>query len=73
MQRTPVVSSNLASVGYDAEDRLLEVEFKNGTVYQYLNVGPDTWAAMQAANSQGQYLNQHIKPGHMFRKLEHAA
>ena len=38
MKRVPVSSSNLASVGYDPELRVLEVEFHNHTVYQYRNV-----------------------------------
>lgn len=35
MQRTPVTSSNLASVGYDTSHRILAVGFRNGSVYQY--------------------------------------
>ena len=37
MEREPVVSSNVISVGYDDASETLEVEFKNG-VYQYYNV-----------------------------------
>ena len=35
MQRTPVDSTNLASVGYDADTKMLEVEFHGGSAYQY--------------------------------------
>ena len=38
MQRQPVESSSLASVGYEERTRTLEVEFHNGGVYQYLEV-----------------------------------
>jgi hypothetical protein len=38
MERDPVTSSSLASVGYDARYGMLEVEFNNGEVYQYGNV-----------------------------------
>jgi hypothetical protein len=37
MERVPVSSSNLISVGYEPSSEILEVEFKGG-VYQYYNV-----------------------------------
>ena len=39
MNRDPVASSNIQSVGYDGPSQTLEVEFTNGSVYQYYNVG----------------------------------
>lgn len=39
MNRLPVVSSNIASVGW--EDGTLEVEFNHGAVYQYEHVPLD--------------------------------
>jgi hypothetical protein len=41
MERQLVQSSNVYSVGYDAEKRRLEVEFVNGGVYEYLDVPPE--------------------------------
>ena len=38
MHRDPVVSISIASVGYDPELRLLEVEYKNGIIRQYPGV-----------------------------------
>ena len=35
MMRIPVASSNVATVGYDEATNTLEVEFKDGSVYQY--------------------------------------
>lgn len=35
MEREPVVSSNIASIGYDENNNILEVEFNNGNVYEY--------------------------------------
>ena len=38
MKRQSVASSNLASIGYDAEIKILEVEFKHGSgLNAYLN------------------------------------
>ncbi len=62
MQREPVDSSSMASVGYDARRRMLEVEFRNGGVYRYLDVPEDDYRALKEADSLGRHLNQEIKP-----------
>jgi KTSC domain len=69
MQRERVDSSSLSSVGYDAGSETLEVEFRNGGVYRYLEVPEDEWQSLQSAESKGSYLNTHIKPRHPYRKL----
>ena len=69
MQREKVDSSSLSSVGYDAGSETLEVEFKNGGVYRYLEVPEDEWQSLQSAESKGSYLNTHIKPSYRYRKL----
>ena len=38
MDHINVSSSNVAAVGYDARSSTLEVEYKGGSVYQYLGV-----------------------------------
>jgi hypothetical protein len=38
MERKAVESSNLASVGYDEHEEILEIEFQHGGVYQYFDV-----------------------------------
>lgn len=35
MERTSVTSSNINSIGYDADSQTLEIEFNNGAVYEY--------------------------------------
>lgn len=62
MDRIPVVSSNLATIGYDAEHRLLEVEFKNGAVWRYADVPPEEHEALMTAPSVGRYFAANIKP-----------
>lgn len=69
MEREKVDSSSLDSVGYDAGSETLEVEFRNGGVYRYLEVPEDEWQSLQSAESKGSYLNTHIKPSHRYRKL----
>jgi hypothetical protein len=61
MDRTPVQSSNLASVGYDADSATLEVEFHHGGVYQYFGVPLDTYNSLMLAGSKGSYFDQAVK------------
>lgn len=61
MERVPVVSSNLAGVGY--EDGILEVAFKTGSVYQYDAVPTEVHAGLMAAPSHGQYFDRFVKKG----------
>lgn len=69
MQRTPVNSSNLSSVGYDAQTATLEVAFHNGGIYQYDGVPASTYAGLMAASSHGSYLAQYIKGRYRHRKV----
>lgn len=59
--RQPVASSNLASVGYDPQSQTLEVEFQDGSVYQYYNVPQGIFDALMSAPSKGQFLAYQIK------------
>ncbi len=63
MQRLPVDSSSIASIGYVPEQRVLELEFRqSGEVYQYFDVPAEDHTAFLAADSKGTYLNLHFKP-----------
>lgn len=78
MHREPVVSSNLAAVGYNADDLLLEVQFldregKAGAVYEYRQVPPQVHRALMQAESKGQFFNAQIKDRYPFRKVAPAA
>lgn len=56
-----MTSSNIASVGYDPATEALEVEFKNGGVFTYAGVKPDTHRKLLAAKSVGGFFHQHIR------------
>lgn len=60
MRRTRVTSTNLASVGYDPDRFLLEVEFRDGAIYQYSRVPAHVFAGLFHAASKGGYLHQYI-------------
>ncbi len=63
MERMPVQSSNLSSVGYDAETLTLEIEFHRSGIYQYFGVSPEIYEGLINASSKGTYFNQVIKKG----------
>jgi len=69
MKRQSVESSNLASVGYDAENEILEVEFKHGGVYQYFDVPQNVYEELMNASSHGVYFSDNIRNDYEFRKL----
>jgi len=69
MQRTPVVSSNLVSVGYDAESQILEIEFNSGSVYQYYRVPANIYRGLMKAGSHGEYFHDYIRDVFRYRQV----
>jgi len=69
MVRQPVSSSNLRSVGYDPGASILEIEFQDGSVYQYFEVPSKTYAGLMRADSKGSYLHENIKDQFRYEKL----
>lgn len=70
MHRQPVISSNLASVGYDSKTATLEVEFHNGRIYQYDNVPSVLYNGLMSAGSKEQYFDRMIvKGGYRYKKI----
>ncbi len=62
MDRAPVDSSSVRSVGYDPAIFELEIEFHNGRVYRYLQVPVAAYRLLLQAPSIGEYVNTVIKP-----------
>lgn len=61
MQRQPVNSSNLAAVGYDPDAQVLEIEFKNGGIYDYYGVPAGLYEQLLAAPSLGSFFHHNIR------------
>jgi hypothetical protein len=60
MERKPVKSSAIKSIGHDAEKNILEVEFHSGQVYQYHGFTADHIAEFQRQESIGGHFGKHI-------------
>lgn len=61
MHRIPVSSSNIRAIGYEPASQTLEVEFRDGSVYQYFGVPESIHSTLMAANSHGRYFDAHVK------------
>lgn len=69
MNRVVVVSDMMSSVGYDSSTAVIEVEFRNGYIYQYLDVPRDHYDALLAATSKGRYFNACLRGKFRHRRL----
>lgn len=57
----PVNSSMAKAIGYDRTAQTLQVEFNNGSIYEYAGVEQETWESLQTADSIGKFYNSQIK------------
>ena len=58
---TPVSSSNIAAVGYDADSRELTIEFNSGDVYIYDGIDPMSYESLMQAPSVGSFFYRFIR------------
>ena len=69
MERKRVSSSNIHSVGYDAEARILEIKFHSGGIYRYSNVPETVHCHLMKAASKGSYFHQSIRDKYNFKRV----
>jgi hypothetical protein len=69
MEMHNVDSTNVAAVGYDEDSLTLQVEFNNGSTYQYFDVPQAIFDSLLGASSVGQYLNQNVKGTYRYSRV----
>ncbi len=69
IKRTPVTSSNVASVGYSRHLRALEIEFTRGAVYRFLEVPPSVYRGLIASDSKGHFIAENIRGKYRFIRV----
>jgi hypothetical protein len=69
MDRVPVVSSTVSSVGYDVGTQTLEVEFSNGNVYQFFDIPEAVHQQLMQAASAGAFFNGNIKGSYRYARM----
>lgn len=72
MERQPVKSSNIKSIGYDEKTQTMEVEFHNSGVYTHYPVTKEQFEAQLNAPSVGRHYNMYHR-GVNHKKQEPAA
>jgi hypothetical protein len=61
LERQPVKSRILRSMGYEDKEKILEIEFQNGLVYQFLEVPPKIWAELRKSGEIGKYFTDKVR------------
>jgi KTSC domain len=67
IHRAEVDSSAISSIGYSARLHALEIEFRNGAIYRYLDVPVQTYRELMASPSKASYYDNNIR--HHFRSV----
>lgn len=62
MDRQPVNSSMITSIGYDSVNGTLEIEFKSdSSIWNYFDYPEYLWNEFQMCSSHGKYWHANIK------------
>lgn len=69
MHREQVSSSNIKSIGYESNSKTLEIEFKDGGIYQYFNVASDIYKKLISVISIGSFFHKYIKDNYRWKKI----
>lgn len=69
MNRYPIQSVNIVSVGYDEINEILEIEFKLHVIYQYLEVPLEEFVAFMKAENIEEFYDNFIKSKYHFIAL----
>ena len=65
----PVESSSLRRVGYSEAGRTMKIEFKTGSIWEYLQVPPSEFESLLKAGSAGRYFHAYIRNRFQSRKI----
>ena len=61
LERQPVKSRILRSVGYDESSKILEIEFQTGLIYQYAGVPPKVYRELIRSDEVGKYFIDKVR------------
>ena len=69
MTMKPVTSSNIQAVGYSKESKVLRVQFKSNSIYDYSDVPETVFNTLMATSSIGSFFNREIKNSYTTNKV----
>lgn len=61
MEMTKVNSGKLRAIGYDARDRVLQVQLDDGTTLEYSAVGEDVWRRLRSSGAAWSFYRDNIE------------
>jgi len=62
VERQPIKSRILRSVGYDDSVKILEIEFQNNLIYQFSDVPPKVFTDLMHSGEPGKYFSEKVRP-----------
>jgi hypothetical protein len=69
MERVNVDSSHIRAIGYDSDNAILEIEFKDGAVYEYYEVPQYVYDEFITADSHGKYAHKNIYKVYRYERI----
>ena len=69
MEKYSVASSNVKALGYDPQSETLEVDFLNGSRYQYYGVPQQMYERLMQTSSKGRFLHVYIKNSYAYSRV----
>lgn len=63
-------SSNVAAIGYESSQKVLQVDFNSNSRYRYFDVPFTVFSNFLKADSVGKFLNREIKPYYQYERVD---
>ncbi len=61
MEMKKINAGKLRAIGYDPRERILRVEFEDGTAIDYSGVGAEVWRKLSGSGSPWSYYRDNIE------------
>jgi len=65
-----IKSTNIKSIGYNATARTLQIQFKQGSAYNYIGVEPEVFQQFLTSKSAGKFFHSNIRNKYIGKKIE---
>jgi hypothetical protein len=66
---TDFQSTTIRRISYDEKSSTLEVEFHNGSSYQYFDVPSQIWEAFKTSDSKGKFIHENLKGHYRYSRV----
>jgi KTSC domain len=73
MEMKKINSGKLRAIGYDARERLLQVQLDTGTTLQYSDVGEDLWRRFSSSGTAWSFYRDNIEEEFSARRISGSA